>query len=416
MFDCYESYRDSGIEWLGEIPSEWEVKRVKDIFYQISYKVSELEKNTYIPLENIEAFTGKLLKQVSNENNEDCLAFKKNDLLFNKLRPYLAKALLAEFDGGISQEVIVMRVKRILEKVIFPKYFLLRVLSKSFISKSNSMTDGVKMPRANPYKIMNLNLAIPPLKTQQKIATYLDTKTQKIDKERRLLEEKIEKYKELKQTLINETVLRGLDKSVELKDSGVEWIGDIPLEWNIERIGIAFDERSTKVNDRDYPPLSVTKKGIVPQLDNVAKTMHNDNRRLVLKGDYVINSRSDRRGSSGIALRDGSVSVINIVLAPTKDFYGKYLHHLFRSYSFIEEFYRNGRGIVYDLWTTRYFLMKAIIFAYPSLKEQKEIANYLDNKTNQIDQIIKTIETTITLQKEFRKTLINDIVTGKVKV
>ncbi|HJH30772.1 MAG TPA: restriction endonuclease subunit S, partial [Methanosarcinaceae archaeon] len=141
-----------------------------------------------------------------------------------------------------------------------------------------------------------------------------------------------------------------------------------------------------------------------------------DNRKRIAVGDYVINSRSDRRGASGISIYDGSVSVINIVLAPRRSFFGKYLHHQFRSYRFIEEFYRVGRGIVDDLWTTRYSVMKAIEFASPSYKEQKAIADYLDDKTSHIDRIVETINTQIEKLKELRKTLINDVVTGKIKV
>jgi restriction endonuclease S subunit len=201
-----------------------------------------------------------------------------------------------------------------------------------------------------------------------------------------------------------------------MKDSEVEWVGDVPEHWSIERIGTAFKERRGRVNDTDYPPLSVTMKGIVPQLDTAAKTDHNDNRKRVAIGDYVINSRSDRRGSSGISELDGSVSVINIVLAPKKNFHGKYLHHLFRSYRFIEEFYRVGRGIVDDLWTTKYSVMKAIDFSFPDHDEQKAIADYLDTKTAKIDTIVKSINSQIEQLKELRKTLINDVVTGQIKV
>jgi type I restriction enzyme S subunit len=268
----------------------------------------------------------------------------------------------------------------------------------------------------NTNHLKNLFIFLPNKEIQFNIANYLDIKTKKIDKEISILEQKIEKYKELKITLIAESVLKGLDKNVDLKNSEAEWIGFIPKHWEVKRIDNAFQERSTKVSDSDYPALSVTKNGIVPQLDNVAKTIHNDSRKLVKSGDYVINSRSDRRGSSGLALQDGSVSVINIVLKPKKDFFGKYLHHLFRSYFFIEEFYRNGKGIVDDLMSTKYSFMRTIDFPIPPYEEQVEIANYLDEKTSKIDLIVETIEKKIQVLKEFRKTLINDVVTGKVKV
>ncbi len=105
-----------------------------------------------------------------------------------------------------------------------------------------------------------------------------------------------------------------LPKYPTYKHSGVEWLGQIPSHWELRRLGSYFEERKIKVSDKDYPPLSVTKQGILPQLETAAKTNDGDNRRLVKKGDFVINSRSDRKGSSGIANEDGSVSLINIVM------------------------------------------------------------------------------------------------------
>jgi type I restriction enzyme S subunit len=137
------------------------------------------------------------------------------------------------------------------------------------------------------------------------------------------------------------------------KVSGVEWLGEIPKHWELTRLGSYFEERKTKVSDKDYPPLSVTKQGILPQLDSAAKTNDGDNRKLVKKGDFVINSRSDRKGSSGIANEDGSVSLINIVMKPIS-IHPTFCNYLLKSNAFVEENNRIGHVIVADLWTTRY--------------------------------------------------------------
>jgi len=120
------------------------------------------------------------------------------------------------------------------------------------------------------------------------------------------------------------------------KDSGVDWLGEIPEHWSLTRLGSYFEERKTKVSDKDFAPLSVTKQGILPQLDSAAKTNDGDNRKLVKKGDFVINSRSDRKGSSGIANEDGSVSLINIVMKP-KSIYPSFCNYLLKSNAFVEE-------------------------------------------------------------------------------
>ena len=192
-------------------------------------------------------------------------------------------------------------------------------------------------------------------------------------------------------------------------DSGVEWLGRVPASWELTRLGTRFNERRSKVSDIDYPALSVTKKGVLPQLDNAAKTKDGDNRKLVKEGDFVINSRSDRKGSSGVSDRDGSVSLINIVLKP-KGIHPKFSEHLLKSHAFIEEYYRVGRGIVADLWTTRYDEMRTITISVPSLEEQTRIANFLDKKTAQIDDAIAIKEQQINLLKERKQIIIQQAV------
>src|ERR1700730_8435215 len=152
-----------------------------------------------------------------------------------------------------------------------------------------------------------------------------------------------------------------------------------PENWRIERLGQLFSERKEKGNHEDCEPLSVTKNGIVPQMEHVAKSDDSGNRKRVCVGDFVINSRSDRKGSSGLSEYDGSVSLISIVLKPRHG-HPRFLHHLLKSYAFQEEFYRFGHGIVADLWTTRFSEMKNIKVALPDLDTQKAIAAFLDRE------------------------------------
>lgn len=194
------------------------------------------------------------------------------------------------------------------------------------------------------------------------------------------------------------------------KDSGIDWVGKIPAHWNVLKLGGIFEQRNQKVSDKDYPALSVTKNGIVPQLDNAAKTKDGDNRKLVLKGDFVINSRSDRKGSSGLSSLDGSVSLINIVLKPRK-IEPKFSHHLMKCNAFIEEYYRVGRGIVADLWTTRFEEMKTMNLALPSVDEQRQIADFLDQRLVEIDQAITIKEQQIALLNERKQIVIQKAVT-----
>lgn len=197
----------------------------------------------------------------------------------------------------------------------------------------------------------------------------------------------------------------------EMKDSGTVWLGTIPANWDIARIGSFYRLRNTKVSDTDYPPLSVTNKGVVPQLETAAKTNAHDDRKLVKKGDFAINSRSDRRGSCGIAPCDGSVSLINTILSPMGEMNPRYYDWLFHTIEFGDEFYKCGHGIVDDLWTTGWQDMKKILIPYPSLAEQEKIANFLDSQCSQIDAISADIQKEIEILEQYKRSVITEAVT-----
>ncbi len=197
----------------------------------------------------------------------------------------------------------------------------------------------------------------------------------------------------------------------KMKDSGFEWIGDIPANWRLSKIDSVYRLRNTKVSDRDYMPLSVTMSGIVPQLESAAKTNAHDDRKLVKKGDFAINSRSDRRGSCGISDYDGSVSLINTVLAPSEQMNPGYFDWLFHTIQFGDEFYKWGHGIVDDLWTTGWQDMRKITIPLPSVEEQEIIADFLDAKCAEIDALTADIQTQIDILELYKRSVITEAVT-----
>lgn len=194
------------------------------------------------------------------------------------------------------------------------------------------------------------------------------------------------------------------------KDSGIQWLPIIPSHWDSSKIKSHFRLRSIKVSDQDFPALSVSKNGVTPQLESAVKTDNGDNRKLVRAGDFVVNSRSDRKGSCGVSSLDGSVSLINIVLEPI-DGYAQYYHHLFRSNDYIEEFYRNGRGIVSDLWTTRWNEMSSIMIPFPPIEEQKKIVAFLDKQISLIETCKCQRERELQTLNELKKAEIASVVT-----
>lgn len=196
-----------------------------------------------------------------------------------------------------------------------------------------------------------------------------------------------------------------------MKDSGIPWIGEIPKDWGTDAIGSLYLLRHEKVSDKDYPPLSVTKNGIVPQLATAAKTDDGDNRKLVRKGDFAINSRSDRRGSCGVSAYDGSVSLINTILTPRGEMNPQFYNWFFHTEAFADEFYRWGHGIVDDLWTTGWAEMKRISVITPPLSEQQRIAEFLNMKCGEIDEAIALQEEFIDELKSYKQSVITEAVT-----
>ena len=197
----------------------------------------------------------------------------------------------------------------------------------------------------------------------------------------------------------------------EMKNSGMGWIEAIPANWTVSRIGAVYKLRNTKVSDRDYPPLSVTMRGILPQLETAAKTDAHDDRKLVCKGDFAINSRSDRRGSCGISPFDGSISLINTVLCPLTNMDPGYYNWLFHTDRFADEFYKWGHGIVDDLWTTGWQEMKNILIPMPPLTEQKNISKFLDSECEKIDNVKADIEKQIDALQKYKFSVITEAVT-----
>lgn len=201
----------------------------------------------------------------------------------------------------------------------------------------------------------------------------------------------------------------------KMRDSGIEWVGAIPQNWQLSKIGSLYTQRNEKVSDKEYQPLSVTMQGILPQLATAAKTDDGDNRKLVRVGDFAINSRSDRRGSCGISPLDGSVSLINIILTPRTAMHPGYYNWLFHTTLFADEFYKWGHGIVADLWTTRWQEMKSITVPVPEYAEQERIAAFLDAECAEIDTVLEKTRASIEEYKKLKQAIITQAVTKGIR-
>ena len=422
----YSEYKDSGVKWIGEIPEHWKCTRIKfiaNLYGRIGfrgYNSKDLNKDgigaiTLSPSnmkDMMMDYTNVTYLSWEKYNESPEIMIQQGDILFVKTGSSYGKSCYVD---NLPQEATInpqiLRINPLINGR-FLCYYFNSSLARTF---TECGVVGGTIPTISQEKVGNFIALNPPLPEQEAIVTYLDTKVAKIDEYISIAEKKIAALEELKQTIIAEAVTRGIHKDVPMKDSGVKWIGMIPEHWKVHKIRSHFKERRVKVSDKDFQALSVAKIGIVPQLEDACKTDNGDNRKQVLKGDFVVNSRSDRKGSCGISPLDGSVSLINIVLRPF-NILQEYVHYLFRSHNYIEEFYRNGRGIVADLWTTRYSEMRNIQIPVPPLSEQQEIVTYIEAKVANINQLCQAERSQIEKLKEYKQRLISDVVTGKVKV
>ena len=439
-FIKYDNYRNDGIDWLDEVPSDWGLNRLK---YISKVQYSNVDKKSYEGQENIllcnyvDVYKNEFIdaniefmKATASQEEIKKFTVKQGDVLFTKdsesfddnANPCLIDEELRGVICGYHLAQVTPDRKKLLGS------YLLRVfqsINYNYYFSVNSK--GITRVGLGLNAVKDTKIYLPPLNIQNEIVNYLDSHTVKIDQELILLEQKIQKYKELKQILIKESVLRGLDKSVTLKDSETPWIGNIPKNWTTDRLKNIFDERVGKnLNKKTGEAvtsniLSVMKDiGVINHRDkgNVGNKMAEDitNYKIVYPDDIVVNKMNIMIGSVGISKEFGALSVIYIILITKKNSYAKYYDYFFKMKAFQRSLRRIATGILEIREAVNMTLFMQEAMTVPSYEEQLEIANYLDEKTTKIDEIVKTIGTKIKTLKEFRKTLINDVVTGKVKV
>lgn len=228
--DRYEKYKDSGVHWLGDIPAHWKIQRLKRCCELIRMKMTN-HQSEKISLENIEGWTGKY---ISTESNYECsgVSYQKDDVLFGKLRPYLAKVYLTEREGEALGDFWVLRCF----SIYLPKYLRYLLISKPIIDLIDSTTYGAKMPRADWSENSKMFVPIPTIIEQTTIVSHLDSITARIDEAIVRLQRMIDLLNERKQIIIHNAVTKGLNSDVKMKDSGVKWIGMIPEHWNVFKI------------------------------------------------------------------------------------------------------------------------------------------------------------------------------------
>lgn len=425
----YESYRPSNSEWVEQIPSEWQERRVKDLFRLVTDKASVDNDHELLSLyASIGVRPRKDLEARGNKasSTDGYWLVKKGDIVVNKLLAWMGSVGLSEYDGVTSPAYDVLRK---ITKQIDVRYFsyLFRTEIAKKIFKRNSR--GIMDMRLRLYfdKLGAITVPVPPLSTQQAIANYIDTKTSQIDSQIDLLGQKATQYSNLKQSLISETVTRGLDKLVQLKDSGVEWLGDVPEHWSIKRI----KEFSSIVNGAT-PKSNVAENwdGELPWVttDDLGKLrgkfITETKRKLTEIGYASCGTTTCPAGSVVISGRApiGHLGILAIQASTNQGCKTLVINHRRASNLFIffcllaakSKLEALGRGTTFIELSTKELGLFSL--AFPPLEEQQAIASYLDKQTSQMDRIIHLLNNQIEKLKDLREALINDVVIGKLKL
>ncbi len=432
-FEKYSSYKDSGVEWLGEIPEHWEIDKLKNYCkafgrigfrgYNTSDLVNESEGAITISPSNIFEYSMTFNKcsflrwEKYYESPE--IQIEENDILIVKTGSTFGKIGMVK---NLPEKATINPQLLVLKDIKIEQRFFYYMMTSSVIqTQVNQQVIGSTIPTISESKILNFVSILPSKEEQIKIASFLDDKTAQIDEVISQKEKLIELLKERKQIVINDAVTKGLDKDVEFVDSGVEWIEKIPKHWEISKLGTSLKPISIK-NRADLPLLSVTREqGVILRDVDDKESNHNfipddlSGYKMVEKGQFAMNKMKAWQGSYGISDYTGIVSPAYFIfelngIEPT------FFHKAIRSSVYVPFFIKASDGVRIGQWDLSKSRMKEIPFYIPPKEEQIKIVEYIENQTSKIDIVIELQQNYISKLKEYKASLIDSVVTGKVKV
>ena len=414
--------KESGIDWIGQIPEEWEMSKIRYLVTTRSEKRITDSSVPYIGLENIESQTGKFVKTGIQVDKSENIVVEIGDVLFGKLRPYLRKYWRATFTSTASSEFLVFQSSE-----LDMNFLYYAIQSDSFIEEVNTSTYGSKMPRASWEYIKNMRIAFPTsLVEQQKIADFLDKKTAQLDKVKSLLEEQIQKLKDYRASLIYETVTKGLDKTVPMKDSGIDWIGQMPQGWGVGKVKYFSQISAGATPDRNnslfwngninWMSSGEINQGIVKHTSETITdlALKRTSTKLLPNGTVMLalNGQGKTKGTAAVlAIESASNQSLASFIVDNKILNNMYLY-----YFFVANYY-NIRGLKgEDRDGLNLQLVSNIVIPLFEIEKQQKIVDFLDKKTVQIDKLIQIKNEQIKNINKQRQTLIYDYVTGKRRV
>ena len=409
----YSSYKDSGINWVGNLPSHWKLVRIKHLF-EISKKYSKDKKP------NVLSLTQKGIVERDISNNEGQLAqsyvgyniIEKDDIVFNPMDLIAGYVAKSKYNGVISHAYTTLKSLKKIDLNFYEHYFqnwyhqgVLFHLGKG-VSTDNRWT-------LNNNSLMNLVIPIVPIDESNKIVNYINAKTAQIDEVISQKQKLIELLKEQKQIVINDAVTKGLDKNVEFVDSGVEWIGNIPKHWEVVRSKRLFQQRKERARKNERQLTASQKYGVIYQdeymeIEGRKVTQVEYNHEILKRveaNDFLISMRSFQGGIE-YCKYSGSVSSAYVALIPIKHVVSEYFKYLFKSQKYITAL-SSTSNLVRDGQALRFENFSLVDLLIIPNDEQRQIATYIENQTTKIDKAIEIQQNYIQKLKEYMQGQIN---------
>ena len=411
-------YKDSGIEWIGQIPKEWKMTRGKFLFSVLNgyaFDSSLFTNDTnMMPLIRIRDINSSETEAYYMGEYPSDYIVHKDDVLVG-LDGDFNVAKWKGNDALLNQRVC--KLKEFSETYISQyAYYILPMLLKN----KNDVTYATTVKHLSSNDILNFDFIVPSLSEQQKIADYLDKVCGEVDEMVAIQETMIEELKAYKQSVITEAVTKGLNPNAPMRNSGIDWIGEIPEHWEVIRIKHLLNERKERSMEGLEEPLSMSQKyGLIPtketdMIPNIASSFVGA--KLVYQNDLVFNKLKAHLGVFSVSDYDGLVSPDYAVYFSIGKANVKYLEYLFKTPQYIGEFIKLSSGVgagLTRLYTSDLYSIKAIL---PPIDEQNMISAYIVQKSSEIDSLIALKQAKIEELKEYKKSVIYEYVTGKKEV
>ena len=428
----YPEYKESRVEWIGEIPAHWEIKKLKYIAKILPSNVdkhvypdeiqvrlcnyTDVYYNDYITVDTV------LAKGSCKESEFTKFALEKGDVIITKDSETPDDIGVPTYVKDDLENVVCGYHLTLIRPCVCRGEYIFRFIQSDMTRRYFELeADGITRYGLGKSSIENLLLPIPTDSEQRQIGNFLDRKTDQIDELIRIKERRIELLQEQCTALINQTVTKGLDPNVEMKPSGLEWIGDMPAHWEVINTKYLFRLVTEPApENNDYELLSIyTSIGVRPRKEleergNRATTT--DGYWLVKKGDFIVNKLLAWMGAIGLSNYEGVTSPAYDILRKSRPLNERFYEYLFRCGLYFPEFKKRSRGIMEVRLRLYFDQFGQIPLVFPPVHEQDKITNFLDHKTGQIDELIAAEQRKIELLKEYRQSLISEAVTGKIDV